>query len=1291
MSKHSREWFLAGALFLLAGSPRLCSAAPAVDSRVRLLWQGVAEFSRARTRNTMSAAIRRQAAAGNVARDALFLHPPESGRARAEYPAVRFTPTAAARVLLLAWAGLGDRTPLDDPEHPADGVRFYVLVNGREVARTEVRTHGWKPLFADLGTIPARGQAEFAVTLATDAGTAGNSSYDWALIGEPELVAVPDTPLAANRTVRGTAGILAASIGGADARIMISAVDAAGKVIPDASISADGKVGSAVFARFDFSSRRTCVGWQWRTATGRVDRAWGGSWAARLAVETAGPVRAVYVTGEPVRLRVALQNRGLASLLPDDAAVVECAGKRRRVARLAPGASTALDFELGPRPPGSVALEWRVASRRGSVLKGRVASFQVWPALPALPAGRPLRARVLRLGRDPGWLLLEDRRVRWLINPDVPGMGALFWSWTPQGWELCRSASPLVELVPAGTPGVLLRFKTAGLPRGGRAGFSARAAGKGPDGGSIAVRAEFSLVKAAPALAVALSATADRPVRIAAFRGPAVHAGDRSAGQSKGIAVFPGLEYLDGPERSSSTRDLAPPLNLRVAPHKFKVCVPMMFVETRSGGPVAAVIWDARQRWNGRDVAPAAAFSSPNSVQHQDNHLMQIFLPSVPDFVPENAFLAADTPYALAPGETITLRLFVVAGIPAPDATGAFAWYDALVGFPPPEPPPGNFEDEIALCRHGFLKTVWDPETRHNKHVVGKAHGNSPGAATLLLMDARAVARGPVRKKLLERVRTIARQTVREEGPGALSSSNLCHIMRAEFPFHYGEMPAGLGRLRADARTALDSQEGDGGWGYYPDERRSVLGKPGTRVIGIAARNAYVLAKWTAVSGDPDTLAGLRRALEHMRRYSVPRGAQGWECPILEPDVLAAAYAVRTYVWAYMALGEAELLERARYWARTGLAFQYAWDDGAHPGMRYAGIPVFGSTFFHHSWLGLPVQWCALVYAYSLQELMRFDPDPLWRKQAEGITVSAMFQQWPLDNEELAGTYPDSFGQWFTRRNPVYINPENIEVNLLALRGLDPGLRSVRTTVAGKTVHVTAPCNLKVGAGRNRVSVHLAYLPERTAYFTIAPVRPSASTQITVGGRKLPRKSRLPAGSTGWAYAPETGILAVGVTCDAGGQARVVLSDVAPFTPGSRAAVSAWEFAAGLEGWRMGHACALEAVDGVLRIMVTGTDPYAVSGRAAIDADKHETLRIRARMNHAGQVGLFWRSTVSPQWSAAKNVTLPIPGDGRWDELAFDLTDRPGWGGRVLQVRLDPEPADLPPGTRLEVDWVRPR
>jgi hypothetical protein len=31
----------------------------------------------------------------------------------------------------------------------------------------------------------------------------------------------------------------------------------------------------------------------------------------------------------------------------------------------------------------------------------------------------------------------------------------------------------------------------------------------------------------------------------------------------------------------------------------------------------------------------------------------------------------------------------------------------------------------------------------------------------------------------------------------------------------------------------------------------------------------------------------------------------------------------------------------------------------------------------------------------------------------------------------------------------------------------------------------------------------------------------------------------------------------------------------------------------------------------------------------------------------------------------------------------------PLWAGKIIGLRLDPEPADVPAGTILEVDWIR--
>jgi hypothetical protein len=201
-----------------------------------------------------------------------------------------------------------------------------------------------------------------------------------------------------------------------------------------------------------------------------------------------------------------------------------------------------------------------------------------------------------------------------------------------------------------------------------------------------------------------------------------------------------------------------------------------------------------------------------------------------------------------------------------------------------------------------------------------------------------------------------------------------------------------------------------------------------------------------------------------MERFRVPRGGQTWECPMYEPDILAAANAIRACVEGYRVTGDSRWLHDGVYWAETGVPFVYLWSLPDRPMMLGATIPVFGSTFYTHSWLGMPVQWCGLVYSYELWRLageleragaaglraasgesplrasLGFRPQD-WKRLVELITVSALHQQIPEGAK--AGTYPDSISD-FSRRNPAFLNPEDILVNLFALGGHDPDIRTAR-------------------------------------------------------------------------------------------------------------------------------------------------------------------------------------------------------------------------------------------------------
>ncbi len=1261
----------------------LCLALPlahasAADRPVQVLWDGAADSERAKASNTASATLRLNAKAGGATLPSVFLHPRPQGRARLEYPAKQVSVPKGRRAFLLAAPGIADGVKWDDEKARPDGVRFYVNVNGKDVLAAEVAASVFVPLAA-----PVALAQELAVTLATDAGPKGNTSYDWALFGLPTIVALDASPIPAGEAVAGASGVLVVQ-GKAGARAKVEGLTRDGKPVPGATASVTLPAGASyTFVSFDFGSSAACEQWRWRGEG--VAAAWGGSWQPEIRIEHAGPAQAATFQGERLRVRFALRNAGKGTLLPRPDYTIECNGQRKPVGRIAPGEVGELEFDLGvqPGPRGRV----QATATLGQSTRTHSVSYELWPTLPALPPDRPAGVRAARL--TPDYVLMENRSTRWVFCERVRGLGALVYVWADGQWEPAGTVSPWAQYSIRGAGVIPVRFKElSAKPVDG--GVQVAVSGQVRDLATCLLTATLDARQ--PVLRVSLIATALKDGPMPRLAGPAVLAGDRGTGAGKGIAIFPGLEYLNGDEASSSTRDLAPPLHKRWQPHKFKVTLPMMMVETRPAGPVLGVVWDPRQKWDGRQIAPTACFASPNFLTRQDNHLMQLALPSTPDALPENEYAAAPGESStLKAGQTWRLEQHIVACQPKPDATAALLWFDKLVGFPEAEAWPRSFEEEMRLSRHGFMVSVWDEEAKGSKHCVGDRWKptNSPGYATLLLMDGRAVAKGEEKRRVLERVKLMADKTLAAGGPAGLMSRAGCHIMGGEFPYHWGSLPRAIDGLRAEAYRAAASQEADGGWGYYPGKKQKELGPRGARVVGIAARNAYTLAKWAALSGDPAIEQSLRAALKHMERYVAPRGSQGWECPIFEPDVLAAAYAIRTYVWAYMATGEKRWLGRARYWARTGLPFQYTWDDGQHPGMRYASIPVFGSTYYTHTWIGLPVQWCGLVYAYALVELMRFDSDPVWRKQVEGITSSAMHQQWPWDSGALTGTLPDSYGNWFTKRNPWYINPEDIVVNLLALKGLDPGLRAQRVKLQHGVVHVAAGCDVQAVGETDSLAARLHYLPGEIAYATVAPVSVE-EVRVLANGQPCPRKERLAPGETGWAYDPAMRALAVGVKCDDNGDATFSLTRVRfakPKAAGVRR--SSWEFETSAEGWLAAHSCTVSQAAGALVVRVTGRDPYALSGPAGIDAGKHKRLRVRAKMSAGEGLGLFWRTNVSRGWSPKKQMTVALKGDGAWREVVFDLSQHALWTGKVIQIRLDPEPADLPEGATLEVDWVR--
>jgi hypothetical protein len=136
---------------------------------------------------------------------------------------------------------------------------------------------------------------------------------------------------------------------------------------------------------------------------------------------------------------------------------------------------------------------------------------------------------------------------------------------------------------------------------------------------------------------------------------------------------------------------------------------------------------------------------------------------------------------------------------------------------------------------------------------------------------------------------------------------------------------------------------------------------------------------------------------------------------------------VHAFVLGYELTAEPEFLDEAKYWAWTGVPFVYITPPTGAPVGPYATIPVLGATaWVAPNWIGLPVQWCGLVYGEALYRLARHDAAGPWRQLADGITISGVQQTYPDTDSNYLGLLPDSYSIRPQSRNGPNINPATV-------------------------------------------------------------------------------------------------------------------------------------------------------------------------------------------------------------------------------------------------------------------------
>jgi hypothetical protein len=353
---------------------------------------------------------------------------------------------------------------------------------------------------------------------------------------------------------------------------------------------------------------------------------------------------------------------------------------------------------------------------------------------------------------------------------------------------------------------------------------------------------------------------------------------------------------------------------------------------------------------------------------------------------------------------------------------------------------------------------------------------------------------------------------------------SLLNPHRVFLPLIFGHFPESAVAFHDWAESTLSSRE-NGYWVWRPqDQEHRGLGIPGSHTLGQAAFPSLTTVRAGLCIGDRVLLAKALEAMRQMELYEIPRGASMWECPQFQPDLLAAALAIRAYGEAYEGTGDPKFLEHARYWAWTGLPFVYLWQMDGIPTMLYNTVGVMGSTFFTHSWFGRPVVWMGLDYAYALLDLAKWDSSFPWLTVAQGITRSAMAQQLVQGDEQ--GLYPDSWEMATNKPNPVFLAPLLIQLNEFKLRGVSLGPHHRRTVGEDGDVFLTAAAEISSLSGsvpEGRIHFELISAQRISPTASLGPV--SRPKRVRGAGKEVQDSQALDSADRGWMYCEDLKVL----------------------------------------------------------------------------------------------------------------------------------------------------------------------
>ncbi|MEJ5171584.1 MAG: hypothetical protein WHU10_11395, partial [Fimbriimonadales bacterium] len=501
-------------------------------------------------------------------------------------------------------------------------------------------------------------------------------------------------------------------------------------------------------------------------------------------------------------------------------------------------------------------------------------------------------------------------------------------------------------------------------------------------------------------------------------------------------AVLPGLEYLEPPDESGGERSIRGPGARRRVPALHKLTIPMAAVATEAGclsvdweDDGARVWFDVPDRKLGSGAALFGRLWPPEGEAGRDEGSL---LPLDSWLLKGGRKLVSSATVRWIPGEQSVVpaieRFVRSRGLPAP---------------PKPAPPRGTRE----WFANGWLESAIREGARYRHAWWYGVDSFQPQPAADAGAFQLRLAREVASSELASRLRTAARQAIKSVPPGRRLASRIGHIPTAAPSLLTRPIAAEVQAARAEARRLLAMLDDRGVAPFRPQP-----GKPDyaathwdNHANGLSAQVLHSALEAVLLSGSRELLQQALRTLDRFDRtydLGVPRGAQTWEVPLHAPDILASAHATACFAIGYALTGERRYLERGRYWAWTGLPFVYLRKPVDAPVGLYATIAVFGATDWVANWMGLPVQWCGLVYADALYDLAEVDPSGIWRKLADGIVASGIQQSFDLDAGPLRGLLPDSFDLLNQTANPVAINPGTLQAVAARSKGAPMAARA---------------------------------------------------------------------------------------------------------------------------------------------------------------------------------------------------------------------------------------------------------